>query len=56
MPDKPSRKTNRPPAKRRWQRPQVKTGQLFETNSLACGKTNPGQEECGFQGGMIQQS
>jgi len=56
MADKPNRKTNRPPPKRRWHRPQVKTGQLFESNSLACGKTHPATEECGFQTGIPQQS
>ena len=56
MADKANRKTNRPPPKRRWQRPQVKTGQLFESNSLACGKTHPATEECGFQTGMPQTS
>jgi hypothetical protein len=35
--EKTDRKPSRP-RKRPWQRPQVKTGQLFESNSLACGK------------------
>jgi hypothetical protein len=35
--EKTDRKPSRP-RKRAWQRPQVKTGQLFESNSLACGK------------------
>jgi len=36
--EKSERKPSRP-RKRQWHRPQVKTGQLFESNSLACGKT-----------------
>ena len=47
MAEKTDRKPNRP-RKRQWRRPQVKTGQLFESNSLACGKTIP-------QSGMIEQ-
>jgi hypothetical protein len=33
--------TRRPPkeaTKKSWQRPQVKTGKLFESNSFACNK------------------
>jgi hypothetical protein len=44
--EKSDRKPNRP-RKRQWHRPQVKTGQLFESNSLACGKTIP-------QSGMME--
>jgi hypothetical protein len=44
----PAPKTPKPP-KREWQRPSVKTGHLFESNSLACGKNAPGTEECGVQ-------
>jgi hypothetical protein len=47
--EKPNRKTTRPPPKRQWQRPRVKTGQLFESNSLACGKNAPINDECGIQ-------
>ena len=32
--------------KKRWQQPKVKTGRLFESNSLACGKNAPGMAEC----------
>jgi hypothetical protein len=46
--EKPQRKPSRPP-KKQWQRPRVKTGQLFESNSLACGKNAPITEECGVQ-------
>jgi len=53
MADKSTRKPNRPPPKRQWRRPQVKSGQLFESNSLACGKSPAmPNEECqmvGFQ-------
>ena len=44
-----SPKTPRPPArprKKTWQRPRVKSGRLFESNSLACGKNGPGMEQC----------
>jgi len=41
-PRKPAR-----PGKKVWQRPQIKSGKLFESNSLACGK-NPSvnQDQC----------
>lgn len=41
-PRKPAR-----PGKKAWQRPHIKSGKLFESNSLACGK-NPsvGGEQC----------
>ena len=49
MAEKTSRKTP-PPPKRPWRRPQVKTGQLFESNSLACGKVftpaQPPMDQC----------
>jgi hypothetical protein len=34
------------PGKRSWQEPQVRTGHLFESNSLACGKNTPMLEQC----------
>jgi hypothetical protein len=46
MPDKPERKPPRPRSKKRWEPPRVKTGQLFESNSLACGKGQGGDENC----------
>ena len=49
MAEKSTRKTTRPKSKRPWRRPQVKSGQLFESNSLACGKSAPINEECGVQ-------
>jgi hypothetical protein len=56
MAEKSTRKPGRPKAKRPWRRPEVKTGQLFESNSLACGKTEPFIQECGFQTGIPQTS
>jgi hypothetical protein len=38
MAEKTERKPTRP-RKRPWQRPRVKAGQLFESNSLACAKS-----------------
>ncbi len=40
-PRKPAR-----PGKKTWQRPQIKSGRLFESNSLACGKNGPGMDNC----------
>jgi len=52
--EKSDRKPSRP-RKRQWHRPQVKTGQLFESNSLACGKTPTApNEQCMM--GPFQQS
>jgi hypothetical protein len=34
------------PRKKSWQAPQVRTGHLFESNSLACGKNTPQLEQC----------
>lgn len=45
MPDKSPRKPARP-AKKTWRRPNIKSGKLFESNSLACGKSGPGLESC----------
>lgn len=33
-------------SKRPWQQPRVRTGHLFESNSLACGKSTPQLEQC----------
>jgi hypothetical protein len=35
-----------PPKKRDWHPPTIKTGQLFESNSLSCGKSNMMMEPC----------
>jgi hypothetical protein len=43
--DKIKRKPARP-AKKAWQKPHIKSGRLFESNSLACGKNGPGMEMC----------
>lgn len=32
--------------KRTWEPPRIKTGQLFESNSLSCGKSNMMMEPC----------
>lgn len=41
------------PSKKTWQTPRLKSGQLFESNSLACGKNfndpNEGGDLCGQQ-------
>jgi hypothetical protein len=35
------------PPKRHWEPPRIRSGQLFESNSLACtGKSGPGIFEC----------
>jgi hypothetical protein len=36
-----------PPAKRKWDPPRIQSGQLFESNSLACAKNGPEIEQCG---------
>ena len=46
MPDKPTRKPPVAPRKKKWERPQIKSGHLFESNSLACGKNAPQIEQC----------
>jgi len=43
--DKSKRKSARP-AKKAWQKPRIKSGRLFESNSLACGKNGPGMDSC----------
>jgi hypothetical protein len=32
--------------KRAWEPPRIKSGQLFESNSLSCGKSNMMMEPC----------
>jgi hypothetical protein len=49
MADRPQRNPSRPsksPGKKVWQKPRIKSGRLFESNSLACGKNGPGPEQC----------
>ena len=46
MAEKAQRKSTKPQRKRQWQRPRIKSGHLFESNSLACGKNNPEMEQC----------
>lgn len=46
---KPERKQPaRAGAKKKWESPRVKSGSLFESNSLSCGKngTPPSDENC----------
>lgn len=33
-------------AKRPWQPPRLRTGHLFESNSLSCGKNSGNDEQC----------
>jgi hypothetical protein len=33
-------------SKRAWEAPRIKTGQLFESSSLSCGKSNVMMEPC----------
>jgi hypothetical protein len=50
-PKPPQNDPNTPaPGRRRWEKPRVDSGQLFESNSLACSKSGPQVEEC-LQGG-----
>jgi hypothetical protein len=32
--------------KRTWQPPRIRSGRLFESNSLACGKNTPAMDQC----------
>jgi hypothetical protein len=38
-----------PPPRRAWEPPRIKSGQLFESNSLACFKHGVGVFECGME-------
>lgn len=42
----PEKPAPRPGGKRAWQAPRVRTGHLFESNSLACGKNTPAMDQC----------
>jgi hypothetical protein len=51
MPEPKTPVPNAPaPPRRRWEKPRVDSGQLFESNSLAWSKSGPQVEEC-LQGG-----
>jgi hypothetical protein len=50
--EKTPRKAAPKRAKKAWQKPQVKSGQLFESNSLACGKVFPPVDMQNDQCGM----
>ena len=41
-----AQKTAKKPDKKPWLKPRVRTGHLFESNSLACGKSTPQLEQC----------
>jgi hypothetical protein len=34
------------PGKKKWEKPTIQSGQLFEANSLSCGKNEPTTEQC----------
>jgi len=42
----PDESAPRTAGKRAWQAPRVRTGHLFESNSLACGKNTPALDQC----------
>jgi hypothetical protein len=44
--DKTPRKPQPKAKKKPWESPRVKTGRLFESNSLACGKNTPMTDQC----------
>jgi hypothetical protein len=46
MAEKTPRKAASTVPKKRWERPSMKTGHLFESNSLACGKSGPELDQC----------
>ena len=49
--EKLERKPDPKKKKKSWESPRVKSGQLFEANSLACGKSDPHTDQCSSQGG-----
>jgi hypothetical protein len=46
----------RPPrnkkSKKMWEPPRLKSGQLFESNSLACGKNSGATQQCMINGSV----
>ena len=38
-------------ARKKWNRPEIRTGKLFEVNSLACGKTDGSTAPCSLNPG-----
>ena len=46
MAEKNTRKPGPPAKKKKWESPRIKSGHLFESNSLACGKNGPQIEQC----------
>lgn len=53
MAEKTPRKAPPKRTKKAWQKPKVKSGQLFESNSLACGKVFPPVDEQNDQCGLM---
>jgi hypothetical protein len=45
----PEKQAPPPAPKRPWEPPRITSGQLFESNSLACFKSGPGAFECGME-------
>jgi hypothetical protein len=37
-------------ARKKWNRPAIQTGKLFEVNALACGKNSGGTGACAISG------
>lgn len=46
MAEKDTREPSPAGKKKKWERPRIKTGHLFESNSLTCGKNSPEIEQC----------
>jgi hypothetical protein len=45
-PAKANAKSKSKSKKKVWETPRVKSGRLFESNSLACGKNHPDGADC----------
>jgi hypothetical protein len=44
--EKTRRKPTAKAKKKPWEAPRVRSGRLFESNSLACGKNQPDGQDC----------
>ncbi|HVZ75447.1 MAG TPA: hypothetical protein VHJ20_23890 [Polyangia bacterium] len=53
MANKRQRKPEPKRKKKTWESPRVKSGRLFEANSLACGKSDPDTDQCSSLGGAM---
>jgi hypothetical protein len=49
--NKKERKPQLKGKKKTWEKPRLKSGQLFEHNSLACGKADSHNPQCQESGG-----